>query len=116
MNSAEHPLSMRVEQDEKGETLRIFLQGELDVSTSPDLLAQLHASHAQGATEITLDLSELDFIDSTGLSVLVSMQKRALSDKTKFVLTSPTPNFLRLVEVTGLTDFFGLDGHGVITE
>jgi anti-sigma B factor antagonist len=110
MNSAEHPLSVRVEQDEGSENVRIFLSGELDVSTDPDLLAQLQESHAHGVTEITVDLSELEFVDSTGLSVLVTMHKRARDEKTRFVLASPLPQFLNLIQVAGLNDYFDLDG------
>jgi anti-sigma B factor antagonist len=110
MNSADHPLSVRVEQDERRQNVRIFLSGELDVSTDPDLLAQLQESHAQGVSEITVDLSELEFVDSTGLSVLVTMHKRAQDEKTRFVLTSPLPQFLNLIQVAGLHDYFDLDG------
>ena len=115
MNSAKHPLSVRREQDEGGETVRIFLRGELDVSTSPDLLAQLQESHALGASEVIVDLSELDFVDSTALSLLITMQKRARDEKTRFVLTSPSPRFVRLVQVAGLSDFFDFDGSGSIS-
>jgi anti-sigma B factor antagonist len=109
MNSAERPLSLRVDQDEGGERVRILLSGELDVSTDPELLARLQESHARGVSEITVDLSELEFVDSTGLSVLVTMQKRARDEKTRFVLASPSPQFLNLIRVAGLTDYFDLD-------
>jgi anti-sigma B factor antagonist len=115
MSSPEHPLRMRVEQDKAGDNVRIFLSGELDVSTSPDFRAQLEQSHAQGVSEITLDLSELDFVDSTALSLLITMQKRARDEKTRFVLTSPSPRFVRLVQVAGLSDFFDFDGSGSIS-
>jgi anti-sigma B factor antagonist len=110
MNSAEHPLGVRVERDDGGESVRIFLSGELDMSTGPDLLAQLQESHAHGASDITVDLSELDFVDSTGLCVLVTMHKRAREEKTRFVLASPLPQFLNLIRVAGLDDYFDLDG------
>jgi anti-sigma B factor antagonist len=110
MNSAEHPLRVRVEQDEGGENVRIFLSGELDVSTDPDLLAQLQESHARGVSAITVDLSGPEFVDSTGLSLLVTMHKRAQDEKTRFVLASPAPQFLNLIRVAGLNDYFDLDG------
>jgi anti-sigma B factor antagonist len=115
MNSAKHPLSVRVEKDGGGANVRIFLKGELDVSTSPDLLAQLQESHALGVTEITVDLSELDFVDSTGLSVLVTMRNRARDEKTRFALASPSSQFLSVVRVTGLEDFFDFDGSTPIS-
>lgn len=109
MNSNEHPMSVRFEQDDEGEQVRIFLTGELDVSTAPDLLAELQAAHAQRASVITLDLSKLDFIDSSGLSVLVTMHKRTSEEDTRFVLASPSPVFLKVAEVAGLHDFFDID-------
>jgi anti-sigma B factor antagonist len=114
MNSAKHPLSVRVDQDEGGGTVRIFLRGELDVSTSPDLLAHLQESHVRGASEVTVDLAELDFIDSTGLSVLITMRNRARDEKTRFALTSPSEQFLSVVQVAGLNDFFDFDDSAPI--
>jgi anti-sigma B factor antagonist len=106
---------MRVEQDEGGENVRIFLRGELDVSSAPDLLAQLQESHARRVSEISVDLSELEFIDSTGLSVLVTMHKRARDEKVRFILTSPSPQFLKVVQLTCLNDFFDFDDSAPVS-
>jgi anti-anti-sigma regulatory factor len=42
--------------------------------------------------------------------VLVTMHKRAREEKTRFVLASPLPQFLNLIQVAGLNDYFDLDG------
>ena len=110
MNSAKHPLNVRVERDEGRENVRIFLRGELDVSTAPGLLVQLQQLHALGVSEIAVDMSELEFIDSTGLSLLVTMHKRARDEKARFVLISPSPQFLSVVQLTCLNDFFDFEG------
>jgi len=57
---------------------------------------------------ITLDPSDLDLIDSSDLSVLVTMHKRAREEETRFILTSPSPGFPKVAQVSG-SDFFDFD-------
>lgn len=50
--------------------------GEIDVFTAPQLDAELARATSAGASRIVVDLSQVDFLDSTGLSVLVKTLKR----------------------------------------
>jgi anti-anti-sigma factor len=94
-----------------GETsVLLVLQGELDVSTAPVLLEYLQASNGGVPENFCLDLSDLDYVDATGLRLLVTMHQRARADGTRFTLTAPSKEFLKLLEVTGLEDFFEFDG------
>lgn len=84
------------------------LLGELDMSTAAQLRDELARVTSDGARHVTLDLSDLAFIDSTGLSVLVTGLKRLRQDGGDLALRSPTPGTRRVLEITGLTEVFSI--------
>lgn len=84
----------------------VRLLGELDMSTAPQLREELLRLTAAGATMVTIDLSELAFVDSTGLSVLITGLKRLREQGGELALRSPTPGTRRVLEITGLTEVF----------
>lgn len=95
----------------KDKTTYLYLQGELDVAGAPVLLEYLQLTNAGLPEDICLDLSGLDFVDSTGLSLLVTMHKRARADGTRFTICAPSQPFLKLLKLTGLAYFFDFDGR-----
>ena len=86
----------------------IHLLGELDMSTAPQLREELLRLASDGATMVTVDLSELAFVDSTGLSVLITALKRIRQQGGEMALRSPTPATRRVLEITGLTEVFSI--------
>ncbi|HWI05297.1 MAG TPA: STAS domain-containing protein [Acidimicrobiales bacterium] len=84
------------------------LVGELDMSTAPQFREQLLRLVSDGATLVTVDLSELAFVDSTGLSVLITGLKRLRQQGGEMALRSPTPGTRRVLEITGLTEVFSI--------
>ena len=90
----------------------VFLKGAIDVSTAPGLLGCLQESLARNPKAVVLDLSELDYIDSVGLGVLVTGHKRAKEAGTRFVLSKPQATLMRLFELTGLNHVFDIDELG----
>ena len=84
------------------------LLGELDMSTAPQLREELLRLASDGASMVTIDLSELAFVDSTGLSVLITGLKRLRQQGGELVLRSPTPGTRRVLEITGLTEVFSI--------
>ena len=84
----------------------VRLLGELDMSTAPQLRDELLRLVSGGATMITVDLSELAFVDSTGLSVLITGLKRLRQQGGDMALRSPTAGTRRVLEITGLTEVF----------
>jgi anti-sigma B factor antagonist len=100
----------------EGATFRLLLSGELDLSTAPELLAQIQGLASRGLPDLVLDLSELNFVDSAGLYVFITLQKRARAEQTKFVLVSPRLQFVRLTELAGLRDYFDFDDSASTSE
>ena len=88
----------------------VRLLGELDMSTAPQLREELLrlASGAGGPAQVTVDLSELAFVDSTGLSELITGLKRLRQGGGDMALRSPTPATRRVLEITGLTEVFSI--------
>jgi len=80
--------------------------GELDVNTAPELREQLARLIAEDARQIVIDLTEVSFVDSTALSVLVSALKRLRQADGDLELASPNPSVRRVFEITGLTRLF----------
>ncbi|HLI15766.1 MAG TPA: STAS domain-containing protein [Acidimicrobiales bacterium] len=77
--------------------------GEVDVSTAPLLRDGLLGVPADEPL-VVVDLSEVTFLDSTGISVLVAARKRALGASVRLVVTRP--QIAKVLEVTGLASQF----------
>lgn len=82
--------------------------GDLDCYTAPQLRSALVALVSGGARQVVLDVGGTQFIDSTGLSVLVGGLKRLREHGGTMIVKSPTDSTRRLFEITGLTSVFDL--------
>ena len=86
----------------------VQVTGDVDCYTSPQLRSAFLSLVESGTRQVTLDLGGTQFVDSTGLSVMVGALKRLREQGGNLVLRRPTPATLRLLEVTGLTSVFEL--------
>ena len=84
----------------------ISLRGELDVSTVPALAEPLRKAIAAGKTAVAIDLSELTFLDSTGLMVLLNGLRRVIRQGGRLAIACTNPTVLRLFEITGTESTF----------
>ena len=85
----------------------VSLSGELDLSSAPSLRELLAgAFEDDGPRRIVLDLSDLIYLDSTGLSIFVSAHKRATATGMEFCLANPNPSIGQLFKITALDHFF----------
>lgn len=92
-----------VEDDAAAGERVVRLRGELDVATAPDLERTLLKPRPAGE-RVVLDLSELRFMDSTGLSVLLRAEVAAREGNWQIVLRAVPPNIRRLFEIAGVDD------------
>lgn len=86
--------------------VRVHLLGEFDMATAPQFLDKLDAVMANGVHRITVDLSDLAFIDSSGFAALMRAKVRQREKGGDLVLRAPTPPTLRALEITGLLEIF----------
>ena len=84
------------------------LSGELDALNAPRLRALL-LERGQDERGLVLDLSELQFIDSSGLGVLVGALKRYEAAGQGLTLRAPRPSVRRVLDMTGLTRAFSVE-------
>lgn len=89
--------------EETSEHLMLQISGELDLATAPALEQQLETVWASDAPALVLDLEGLTFIDSTGLSLILHAQRRALAEEKGFSLRRLPRQAQRVFELVGLT-------------
>jgi len=79
-------------------------RGELDLASAPQLEERL-----AGNIDTALDLSELSFIDSTGIRVLASTAQRAQAEAWEFSVRNPQPAVLRVIKLVALDQHLRLE-------
>lgn len=82
----------------------IGVSGELDLASSPALEQELERGAASKAEVVIVDLRELEFMDSTGLSVLVRAHQRATEKGQRFGVVKGPQQVQRLLSLTGVAD------------
>jgi anti-anti-sigma factor len=86
--------------------VRLRPRGELDMSTVPVVDQRLREALAGGARQLVVDLRELEFMDSTALTLLVRWARGAEQDGYDLALIRGEPKVHRLFELTGLESVF----------
>jgi anti-anti-sigma factor len=92
----------RVEVVENGASVVLALFGELDIASSAELETELERNREHEL--LIVDLRELNFIDSTGLGVLVKAHQQAQEGGRRFALVRGPGQVQRLLGLTGLAD------------
>ena len=91
-----------------GPALRLQVAGVLDVVTAPDELKRILVEGRQAGDCVELDLGGVEFIDSSGISMLIEARNQFNSVNCALVVVNPSNAVLRLLVLTGLTQAFGL--------
>lgn len=99
--------SMTVDVDDHGV---ITIRGDLDVATAP-VAGRVVAEHAHPGGTIVLDLGDVEFMDSSGLRVLLLAANRASREGGSVRLRALTPAVERLLALTGTVELFVLPGR-----
>jgi anti-sigma B factor antagonist len=91
---------------QSGDRAVLCVAGEIDVYSAPALREQVIDLAAGGATHQLIDLGGVEFLDSTGLGVLVGSLKRLRAQGGSLALVIDRENILRIFRITGLTKVF----------
>jgi anti-sigma B factor antagonist len=85
-----------------GEVVVVALRGELDLASRPRADEQLRRAEALGAPALVIDLSELEFMDSNGATLLIQAHRRALAEGRRLALLNGAGEPHRVIELLGL--------------
>jgi anti-sigma B factor antagonist len=92
----------------------INVEGEIDVYTAPKLREKLIDLVNKGRYHLLVDMEKVEFLDSTGLGVLVGGLKRVRAHDGSLELVCTQERILKIFRITGLTKVFGI--HDSIAE
>jgi anti-sigma B factor antagonist len=84
------------------------LEGQIDLYSAPTFKEQMLGAIDEGKRRIVVDLSKVEFMDSTGLSVLVGAWKRVRPDDGSVTIVSQRDDIRRLFELVGLDYAFAI--------
>jgi len=87
----------------RGDCMVITIRGDLDIVTSPQLDESLSAAESTH-TRIILDLSEVDFLDTSALAVIVGHWKKAEAAGGTLALAGARYRYTKTLWITGLAD------------
>ena len=107
-------MELNVISRQEGSRTVITVTGEIDVYTAPSLREQLNELVAGGHHDLVVDMAGVDFLDSTGLGVLVGGLKRARSHEGSLRLVCDKEKILKVFRITGLTKVFPI--HATVDE
>lgn len=82
----------------------LAVQGELDIATAPRMIAALNEAFADVAHPLVVDLSEVDFMDSTGLALLMNAHRRMKRRGHGFAIVCPGGPISRVFEIADMVD------------
>lgn len=102
-------MNLRIDTHPAGDgVLVINLQGEVDVYTAPQLKQEIIDQLGAGANQIVVNLAGVQYLDSTGLGVLIGGLKRAREKDGELTLICPNQRIYRIFEITGLSKIFDI--------
>jgi anti-sigma B factor antagonist len=93
----------------EGDVRVVALRGELDYDEAARFGGVLAELRAEGAREVVVDLSELTFIDSSGISVLVGAARAARAEDGALVLAAPTSHVRRVFDIVNLSELVAIE-------
>lgn len=82
----------------------VAASGQIDLATAPQLAKALAEARDDGATAVVVDLTEVDFLDSAGVRVLVHAAKEASESGVPLYLHGAHGWVARVLEITGIAD------------
>jgi anti-sigma B factor antagonist len=104
----ETPQFEMTDEDLDDRTAVVSVRGEIHVTTAPEFSRRLNDVIASGKTLLVLDLLGVDFIDSTGLSVLLNGLRVVTRADGRMAIAAANPTVLRLFEITKLDSTFDI--------
>ena len=97
-------MEMKITKEIVDTNINVQLEGEIDAYTAPKLKEELYPLTENGAVHITIDLSGVGYMDSTGLGVFVGLFKNVRAKGGDLQIVGLSERLERLFDITGLAD------------
>jgi anti-sigma B factor antagonist len=104
--------ALSIGSEERDGIYRILLRGELDVSTAPRFNAVMSDARIRNCHTLVVDLSELTFMDSTGLSAVLVGEMHARTRGQRFAVIRGPRHVQELFRLTGVDHFLEVIDNG----
>lgn len=99
---------LQVDEQRQGNIPVLLLRGRMDSTTSPDAESQLTRMIGEGAQRIVVDFSDLEYISSAGLRVLLAAQKKLKQSGGAVLLTALKPEIRKVFDIAGFNRLFSV--------
>lgn len=103
-------LDVDIKFDDNKKIWNVNLEGEIDIYTANDLKQKLQQIYSKNAQDTVIDMQNLDYIDSTGLGILIGTLKRLKGQDKDIYIINTKPNVRKIFTITGLDQIFKLEG------
>lgn len=101
-------MSLEIDNKLEHNIIEIKPLGEVDIYTSPELKSKIFKLIDERNTDLLIDGEGLEYIDSTGLGVLMSIYKKLQEKGLKLTIINLKPNIYKLFDITGLNKVFNI--------
>ena len=98
---------MTIEKKINGEAVTLIVSGRLDTQTAPELETELD-SVLEGLKELTFDMTNLEYVSSAGLRVILKAQK-AMNAQGSMKLTGVNDSIMEVFDITGFLDILTIE-------
>ena len=98
---------MTIEKKINGEAVTLMVSGRLDTQTAPELEAELDTV-LSGLKELTFDMTNLEYVSSAGLRVILKAQK-AMNTQGSMKLTGVNDSIMEVFDITGFLDILTIE-------
>jgi anti-sigma B factor antagonist len=102
------PSAFEIVDYDAGDVPGLTVSGELDMESAPELEVAMDTAIRASAGAFVLDLCDLEFLDSSGLSVVLRARAMLARDERPLAIVCPPGNVRRLLEVVGVADLLFL--------
>ena len=102
-------MNIQVVFKEEENLVKGFVSGEIDAHTAPVLREKLAAVQQKENLQAELEMSEVSYMDSTGLGVIVAFFKNVNAQNGHVKLTGLSPRLKRLFDITGLGEIMDIE-------
>ncbi len=100
---------MEIKKSVQEGTVKIALSGRLDTITQEALAKELNTVFQGEKTDLVFDISELDYISSAGLRVLLTAQKKVNAQGTSMIIVGAKPEIKEIFDMTGFSSIMTIE-------